>query len=144
MTSTLSNVALPPRIDARVGVLRDLLQAGETLSRGGAYRNYERDGTATFFLTAPYVSAAVRAGRCEAGRLQPLLPPSQQRARQRQAQFAFYQRLVRLRHEHAALCSDSIEFYVDDFPRDKVLRYKRWDGRGDVVVVGVNFDTCAA
>ena len=33
-----------------------------------------------------------------------------------------------------------MEFYWDDFPRFKVLRYKRWDGAQDVVVVGLNFD----
>ena len=39
-----------------------------------------------------------------------------------------------------ALRSDHIEFYLDDFARYKVLRYKRWDDDGDVVVVALNFD----
>ena len=54
--------------------------------------------------------------------------------------FAFYQRLLRLRRDHPALRSDFIEFYGDDFQRFKVLRYKRWDGKGDVAVVAANFD----
>ncbi|MGQ9491206.1 MAG: alpha-amylase family glycosyl hydrolase [Anaerolineae bacterium] len=57
-----------------------------------------------------------------------------------QAQFRFLQKLIRLRQEHPALRSDNIEYYWDDFPRFKVLRYKRWDTQGDVVVVAVNFD----
>lgn len=57
-----------------------------------------------------------------------------------QGQFRFLQKLIRLRREHPALRSDNIEYYWDDFPRFKVLRYKRWDDQGDVVVVAVNFD----
>jgi 1,4-alpha-glucan branching enzyme len=56
------------------------------------------------------------------------------------AQFAFYQRLLRTHREHPALRSDNIEFYVDDFPGYKVVRFKRWDADGDVVVVALNFD----
>ena len=48
---------------------------------------------------------------------------------QGRAQFEFCQQLLRLRREHPALRSDFVEFYWDDFPRFKVLRYKRWDGR---------------
>lgn len=59
---------------------------------------------------------------------------------QGRAQFDFYRRLIRLRAGHPALRSDYVEYYWDDFPRFKVLRYKRWDGERDVVVVGVNFD----
>ena len=59
---------------------------------------------------------------------------------QGKAQFQFCQRLLQLRREHPALRSDFVEFYWDDFPRFKVLRYKRWDGEKDVVVVGLNFD----
>lgn len=59
---------------------------------------------------------------------------------QGQEQFAFYRKLIHLRAGHPALRSDHIEYYWDDFPRFKVLRYKRWDGNGDVVVVGLNFD----
>jgi 1,4-alpha-glucan branching enzyme len=55
-------------------------------------------------------------------------------------QFTFYQRLLRLRHEHPALRSDHVEYYWDDFPRFKVLRYKRWDGERDVVIIAANFD----
>jgi 1,4-alpha-glucan branching enzyme len=57
-----------------------------------------------------------------------------------QVQFDFYRRMVALRHTHPALRSDHIEFYPDDFRRFKVLRYKRWDDAGDMVVVAVNFD----
>jgi 1,4-alpha-glucan branching enzyme len=59
---------------------------------------------------------------------------------QGRAQFEFCQRLLRLRREHPALRADFVEFYWDDFPRFKVLRYKRWGGEQDVVVVGLNFD----
>ena len=59
---------------------------------------------------------------------------------QGRAQFEFCQQLLRLRREHPALRADFVEFYWDDFPRFKVLRYKRWDGAQDVVVVGLNFD----
>ena len=61
---------------------------------------------------------------------------------QGQRQFEFYRQLLRLRREHPALRSDFVEFYGDDFARWKVLRYKRWDGAGDVAVVGLNFDNC--
>ncbi len=56
------------------------------------------------------------------------------------AQFQFYQKLLRFRRDHPALRSDFIEFYGDDFARFKVIRYKRWDGNRDVVVVAANFD----
>ncbi|MGC8780506.1 MAG: alpha-amylase family glycosyl hydrolase [Anaerolineae bacterium] len=59
---------------------------------------------------------------------------------QGQEQFAFYRKLIRLRAGHPALRGDGIEYYWDDFPRFKVLRYKRWDGNGDVAVIGLNFD----
>jgi len=55
-------------------------------------------------------------------------------------QFEFYQQLLHLRATHPALRSDQVEYYWDDFPRFKVLRYKRWDGNRDVVIVGANFD----
>lgn len=59
-------------------------------------------------------------------------------------QFEFVRRLVSLRQTHPALRSDCIEFYLDDFRRYKVLRYKRWDpASGDVVVVAANFDSVA-
>jgi 1,4-alpha-glucan branching enzyme len=57
-------------------------------------------------------------------------------------QFEFYRRLLRVRHEHPALRSDFAEYYGDDFARSKVMRFKRWDGAGDAVVVGLNFDNC--
>jgi len=60
-----------------------------------------------------------------------------------EAQFDFYRRALRLRHAHPALRSDFVEYYGDDFVRWKVLRYKRWDGAGDVAVVGLNFDNTA-
>ncbi len=60
--------------------------------------------------------------------------------RQGEAQFTFYRKLLRLRHDHPALRSNYIEFYGDDFARYKVIRYKRWDGAGDVVVAALNFD----
>ncbi len=56
-------------------------------------------------------------------------------------QFEFLQKLIRLRREHPALRSDGIEYYADDFVRFKVIRYKRWDGKGDVAVVAANFDS---
>jgi 1,4-alpha-glucan branching enzyme len=59
---------------------------------------------------------------------------------QGRAQFGFYQALLRLRNEHPALRSDNVEYYWDDFPRLKVLRYKRWGGGDDVVIVAANFD----
>jgi 1,4-alpha-glucan branching enzyme len=59
---------------------------------------------------------------------------------QGKAQLDFCRRLLRLRQAHPALRSDLIEFYWDEFQRFKVLRYKRWDGEKDVVVVGLNFD----
>jgi pullulanase/glycogen debranching enzyme len=52
----------------------------------------------------------------------------------------FHRRLLALRRAHPALRSDNIEFYMDDFARFKVLRYKRWSENGDVVVVALNFD----
>jgi 1,4-alpha-glucan branching enzyme len=56
-------------------------------------------------------------------------------------QHDFLQRLLRLRQEHPALRSDCVEFYWDDFRRNKVVRYKRWDAAAeDVVVVAANFD----
>jgi 1,4-alpha-glucan branching enzyme len=59
-------------------------------------------------------------------------------------QFEYVQRLLRLRQEHAALRSDCIEFYWDDFKKYKVVRYKRWDPAAeDVVVVAANFDNTA-
>lgn len=57
------------------------------------------------------------------------------------AQFEFVQKLICLRQDHPALRSDFIEYYPDDFPRNKVIRYKRWDGEGDVGVVAGNFDS---
>jgi len=58
-------------------------------------------------------------------------------------QLKYYQRLIRLRHEHPALRSDHVEYYWDEFPRTRVLRYKRWDDAGDVVVVALNFDNAS-
>lgn len=56
-------------------------------------------------------------------------------------QFEFLARLLRLRQEHAASRSDHVEFYPDDFTRNKVIRYKRVDpASDDVVVVAANFD----
>ena len=55
-------------------------------------------------------------------------------------QFEFYRKLIRLRAERPALRADYVEYYWDDFPRFKVLRYKRWDGERDVAVVAANFD----
>ena len=49
-------------------------------------------------------------------------------------------RLIRMRREHPALRSDLIEFYDDDFATTKLVRFKRWDGIGDAVVVALNFD----
>jgi 1,4-alpha-glucan branching enzyme len=51
----------------------------------------------------------------------------------------FVKRLVRLRHSHPCLRGDHIRFYDEDFAADKVLRYERWDDRGDFVVVALNF-----
>lgn len=59
---------------------------------------------------------------------------------QGRAQFDLVQKLLRLRREHPALGSDFVEYYWDDFCRYRVVRYKRWDGDSDVVVVAANFD----
>jgi 1,4-alpha-glucan branching enzyme len=56
------------------------------------------------------------------------------------AQFEYHQRLLRLRADHPALRADGLEWYCDDFAQSKLLRYKRWDGTGDVAVVALNFD----
>ncbi len=58
-------------------------------------------------------------------------------------QHHFLRQLLQLRREHPALRSDFVEFYWDDFPRFKVVRYKRWDNANDVVVVAANFDNVA-
>lgn len=55
-------------------------------------------------------------------------------------QLAFYRRLLRARRAHPALRSDCVEYYGDDFAAAKIVRFKRWDGAGDTVVVGLNFD----
>ena len=58
--------------------------------------------------------------------------------------FQACQRLIRLRHDHPALRSDHVEWYFeDDFPKYKVLRLKRWDKGGDVVIAALNFDCIA-
>jgi hypothetical protein len=58
-------------------------------------------------------------------------------------QYEYLRRLLQLRREHPALRSDCVEYYWDDFPRYKVVRYKRWADAEDIVVVAANFDNVA-
>lgn len=48
-------------------------------------------------------------------------------------------RLIGLRRTHGALRSDNVDFYDDAFAEDGIVRYQRWDERGDVVAVALNF-----
>lgn len=55
------------------------------------------------------------------------------------AHLALVRRLVRLRRSYPALRSDHILFYDNDFVTEKLIRYRRWDDRGDWVAVALNF-----
>ena len=55
------------------------------------------------------------------------------------AHYALVQRLINARRKHGALRSDTILFLPDDFARDKVVRFRRWDGAGGCAVVAINF-----
>lgn len=57
-----------------------------------------------------------------------------------QAHLDFVRRLVHLRRERPALRTTNIELYPNDFADDKLIRFKRWDETGDVVMVVLNFD----
>lgn len=52
--------------------------------------------------------------------------------------FEYYKRLIALRKENLALCSDNIEFFHEN-PEAKVLAYYRWNEPGSRVVVVANF-----
>jgi 1,4-alpha-glucan branching enzyme len=58
-------------------------------------------------------------------------------------QHRYLRQLLELRRAHPALRSDFVEFYWDDFPRYKLVRYKRWDNADDIVVIAANFDNVA-
>lgn len=49
-------------------------------------------------------------------------------------------RLIWARRSLPALRSDHILFEVDDFVRDKVMRFRRWDDSGETVTVALNWD----
>lgn len=49
----------------------------------------------------------------------------------------FYRRLIRLRHDHPALCSNNFSIESDDAARRCVV-YKRWNDSGDQVITCVN------
>lgn len=59
-----------------------------------------------------------------------------------QVHLDFVRWLIRLWGEHPALRTANIEFYPDDFAAERLVRFKRWDEEGDVVVVVLNFDHC--
>jgi len=49
-------------------------------------------------------------------------------------------RLIQARHAHPALRSDEIEFYVDNFPAENVVRLKRWHvAANDYATAALNF-----
>ena len=48
-------------------------------------------------------------------------------------------RLIVARRTYAALRSDNIIFEADDFVRDQVVRLRRWDEQGTVVLAALNF-----
>ena len=49
-------------------------------------------------------------------------------------------RLVHARRAHAGLRSDQIEFFVDDFARTQVMRFRRWNTESDDhALVAINF-----
>lgn len=56
-----------------------------------------------------------------------------------QAHLDFCRQLIRLRHKHLALRTANVEFYPDDFAVEKLIRFKRWDEAGSIVVVALNF-----
>jgi 1,4-alpha-glucan branching enzyme len=55
-----------------------------------------------------------------------------------QALFQHHKRLCQLRREHPAMRSENFRFLLLD-DEAKSLAFRRWDGRGDEVVVAVNF-----
>jgi 1,4-alpha-glucan branching enzyme len=56
-------------------------------------------------------------------------------------QLAVVKRLIRARQQHPALRSDTVEFYVDNFAAEHVVRLKRWaaPGERDYATVALNF-----
>jgi 1,4-alpha-glucan branching enzyme len=48
-------------------------------------------------------------------------------------------RLIQARHQYPALRSDNLEFYVNDFPSEQLVRFKRWATENDFVNVALNF-----
>ncbi len=48
-------------------------------------------------------------------------------------------RLIRARRQHACLRSDWIQFYKDDFPATRVVRFRRWDDQGSHAEIALNF-----
>jgi 1,4-alpha-glucan branching enzyme len=56
--------------------------------------------------------------------------------------YEFVCRMIRARRTYGALRSDAIYFEPDDFARDRLVRYRRWDDQS-VIVVGLNFGDTA-
>lgn len=56
-----------------------------------------------------------------------------------QVHLALTRRLIQARRQHAALRSDHIEFAADSFEESHLVRFRRWDERGDHAVVALNF-----
>jgi 1,4-alpha-glucan branching enzyme len=48
-------------------------------------------------------------------------------------------RLIRARRRHPALRSDHIRIFDNDFARDHLIRFCRWDDAGDYAVCAINF-----
>lgn len=55
------------------------------------------------------------------------------------AHFAVVRRLVQARRQHGALRSDWIEFIPTDFAVEQIVRFRRWDDKGDYAVCAINF-----
>jgi 1,4-alpha-glucan branching enzyme len=56
-----------------------------------------------------------------------------------QVHYGLVCRLIGARLTYPALRSDNILFEVDDFVRDQVVRLRRWDEEGTVVLAALNF-----
>ena len=52
--------------------------------------------------------------------------------------FEYYKKLIALRKQNLALCSNNIDFFYEN-PEEKVLAYVRWNDEGSRVVVVANF-----
>ncbi|MEX1018159.1 MAG: alpha-amylase family glycosyl hydrolase [Litorilinea sp.] len=59
------------------------------------------------------------------------------------AHWAVVRRLIHARRQFAALSSDHIEFFPDDFVQDKVMRFRRGEANASAVYVALNFDSQA-